>query len=118
MKSKVDTLDVDKVVPVPVDLSKLGDAVKDNVVKKTECDELVKKVNVIKTTDTSNLIKKLIITQKLIKLKRKLLIIIMINTLLLKNFNKLTEDNFTARLAQPNLASKSDIVNFIKKDRL
>ena len=118
LKSKVDTLDVDKVVPVPVDLSKLGDAVKNNVVKKTECDELVKKVNVIKTTDTSNLIKKLIITQKLMKLKRKLLIIIMIDTLLLKNFNKLTGDNFTARLAQANLASKSDIVNFIKKDRL
>ena len=33
MKSKVDKLDVDKLVPVPVDLSKLSDVVK-NVVKK------------------------------------------------------------------------------------
>ena len=34
MKSKVDKLDVDKLVPVPVDLSKLSDAVKKDVVKK------------------------------------------------------------------------------------
>ena len=37
----------------------------------------------------------------------------MINKLLLKN---LTSEDFTARLAQANLASKSDIANFIKKD--
>ena len=35
---------------------------------------------------------------------------IMINILLL-----LTSANFTARLAQANLASKSDIANFVKK---
>ena len=34
LKSKVDKLDVDKLVPVPVDLSKLSDVVKDDVVKK------------------------------------------------------------------------------------
>ena len=34
MKSKVDTLDVDKSVPLPVDLSKLSNAVKNHVVKK------------------------------------------------------------------------------------
>ena len=34
LKSKVDKLDVDKLVPVPVDLSKLSDAVKKDVVKK------------------------------------------------------------------------------------
>ena len=34
MKSKVDKLDVDKLVPVTVDLSKLSDAVKNDVVKK------------------------------------------------------------------------------------
>ena len=34
MKSKVDKLNVNKLVPVPVDLSKLSDAVKINVVKK------------------------------------------------------------------------------------
>ena len=34
MKSKLDKLEVDKLIPVPVDLSKLGDVVKNDVVKK------------------------------------------------------------------------------------
>ena len=34
MQSKVDKVDVDKLLPVPVDLSQLSDAVKNNVVKK------------------------------------------------------------------------------------
>ena len=34
MKSKVDKLDANKSVPVPVDLSKLSDIVKNDVVKK------------------------------------------------------------------------------------
>ena len=33
-KTKVDKLDIDKLVPVPVDLSKLSDAVKNDVAKK------------------------------------------------------------------------------------
>ena len=37
---------------------------------------------------------------------------IMINILLL---NKLTSENFAARLAQVNLTSKNDIVAFVKK---
>ena len=36
LKSKVDKLDVDKLVPVPVDLSKISEVVKNDVVKKTE----------------------------------------------------------------------------------
>ena len=32
-----------------------------------------------------------------------------------QEFNKLTLENFTARVAQANLASKSDIANFVKK---
>ena len=34
MESKVDELDVDKLVPAPVDLSQLSDVVKNDVVKK------------------------------------------------------------------------------------
>ena len=34
LKSKVDKLDVDKLVPVPVDFRKLNDVVKNDVVKK------------------------------------------------------------------------------------
>ena len=36
LKTKVDKLDIDKLVPFPVDLSKLSDVVKNDVVKKTE----------------------------------------------------------------------------------
>ena len=36
MRSKADKLDVDRLVPVPVDLSKLSDVVKNAVVKKHE----------------------------------------------------------------------------------
>ena len=32
-----------------------------------------------------------------------------------QEFNKLTSENFAAGLAQANLASKSDIANFVKK---
>ena len=39
-------------------LSKLSSLVKNNVVKKTECNELVKKFNNISSTDTSNLVLK------------------------------------------------------------
>ena len=34
LKTEVDKLDIDKLAPVPVDLSKLSDGVKNNVVKK------------------------------------------------------------------------------------
>ena len=34
LKTEVDKLDINKLVPVPVDLSKLSDAVKNDVVKK------------------------------------------------------------------------------------
>ena len=50
LKTEVDKLDIEKLVPVPVDLGKLNDAVKDDVVKKTVCDKLVAKVNNIDTS--------------------------------------------------------------------
>ena len=34
LKTEVDKLDIDKLVPVPVDLSKLSDVIKNDVVKK------------------------------------------------------------------------------------
>ena len=78
LKTEVDKLDIDKLVPVPVDLSKLSNVVKTDVVKKTVHDKLVAKLNSIDTSafglktkydtdkseieykipDTSNLIKK------------------------------------------------------------
>ena len=35
-----------------------------------------------------------------------------------QEFNKLTSDNFNARIAQANLASKNDIANFVKRQIL
>ena len=47
LKTEVDKLDIDKLVPVPVDLSKLSDVVKNDVIKKDVYDRLVSKVNSI-----------------------------------------------------------------------
>ena len=55
LKTEVDKLDIDKLAPVPVDLSKLSNVVKNDVVKKTVYDKLVAKVDNI---DTSGLVKK------------------------------------------------------------
>ena len=51
LKTKIDILDIDKIVPIPVDLSKLLDVVKNDIVKKIECNKLVTKVNGINTTN-------------------------------------------------------------------
>ena len=45
LKTEVDKIDVDKSKTVPVDLSKLSNVVKNDVVKKTVYDKLVAKVN-------------------------------------------------------------------------
>ena len=45
LKTEVDKLDIDKLVPVPTDLSKLSNVVKNDVIKKTEYHKLVAKVN-------------------------------------------------------------------------
>ena len=97
LKTKVDKLNIDKLVPVPVDLRKLSDVVKNDVVKKTTYDKLVAKVNTIplnnidtsrfalKTkydtdkseleniiSDTSGLVKKTDYDAKISELKNKL----------------------------------------------
>ena len=69
LKAEMDKLDTEKLVPVPVDLNKLSDVVKNDVVKKNVYDKLVAKVNnidasgfVLKTKhdiDKSNLEKKI-----------------------------------------------------------
>ena len=50
LKTEVDKLDIDKLAPVLVDLSKLSDVVKNNV-KKAVYDKLAAKVNNIDTSD-------------------------------------------------------------------
>ena len=86
LKTEYDKLDIDKLVPIPNDLSKLSNVVKNDVVKKTVYNKLVAKVDNIDTSDfvlktkyntdktelenkisdTSGLVKKLIITLKLL----------------------------------------------------
>ena len=51
LKTEVDKLDIGKLAPVPVDLSKLSDVVKNDVVKKVVYDKLAAKVNKIDTSD-------------------------------------------------------------------
>ena len=51
LKTEVDKLDIDKLKPVPVDLAKLSNVVKNIVVKKTEFGKLVAKVNGIDNTN-------------------------------------------------------------------
>ena len=51
LKPEVDKLDIGKLTKVPVDLSKLSNAVKNDVVKKSVDDKLAAKVNNIDTSD-------------------------------------------------------------------
>ena len=50
LKTEVDKLDIDKLVPVPTDLSKLSNVVKNDVVKKADYNKLVTKVDNIDTS--------------------------------------------------------------------
>ena len=51
LKTEVDKWDICKLAPVPVDLSKVSDVLKNDVVKKTVYDKLVAKANNIDTSD-------------------------------------------------------------------
>ena len=55
LKTEVHKIDADKLKTVPVDLAKLSNVVKSDVVKKTEYNKLVTKVDNI---DTTNFVKK------------------------------------------------------------
>ena len=51
LKTEVDKLDINKLTSVSIDLAKLSNVVKNDVVKKTEYDKLVNKVNSIDNTN-------------------------------------------------------------------
>ena len=69
LKTEVDKLDIDKLATVPVDLSELGNVVKNDVVKKTVYDKLVAKVDNI---DTSRLVKKTDYNTKITEIEDKI----------------------------------------------
>ena len=70
LKTEVDKLDIDKLATIPVDLSKLSNVVKNDVVKKTVYDKLVAKVNNI---DTNNFELKTNFNNKFTGLENKIL---------------------------------------------
>ena len=77
LKTEVNKLDPDKSLPVPVDLSKLSNVVKNEVIKKNVYDKLIAEVNNIDTSgfvskakydaDKTDLEKKIPNTSKLVK---------------------------------------------------
>ena len=73
MKSQVDQQDVDKLVPVPIDLRKLSDVVRKEAVKKEVYDKLIKAVNAI---DTNAHVKKYIMMLRSTRLKVKYLVLL------------------------------------------
>ena len=70
LKTEVDKLDIDKLVPIPTDLSKLGNVVKNDVVKKDVYHKLVSKVN---ATDTSGFVLKTKYDTDISELENKIL---------------------------------------------
>ena len=67
LKTEVDKLDIDKLVPVPVDSSKLSDVLKNDVVKKTDYNAKITDIE-NKIPDVTNLAKK----TELITVKNKI----------------------------------------------
>ena len=70
LKSNIENLDFEKLETTPVDLSKLSNAVKTDVAKKTLYDKLVKKVNTTHTINISDLVKKADFDTKMEELKK------------------------------------------------
>ena len=68
MKSKGDKLDVDKLVPITVNLSKLSDVVKNDIVKKTEYSAQIKNIE-DKIPDINNLATKTTLNVKINEVK-------------------------------------------------
>ena len=55
LKAEIDKLDIDKLTPVPDDLAKLSNVVKNDAVKKTEYNKLVIKIINIDIIDIDNI---------------------------------------------------------------
>ena len=79
LKSKVHKLDVDKLVPVPVDLSKPSDAVKNNVVKKYVNNTKIKDIE-DKILDITNLATNITLNAKINEFKKEILSITNLDT--------------------------------------
>ena len=74
MKSKVDKLDVHKLVHVPVELSNLSDAVKNDVVKKDVYNAKIKNIE-DKISDITNLATNTTLNAKLNEVTKNLILL-------------------------------------------
>ena len=109
LKSKVYKLDIDKLEATPVNLSKPSNAVKNDIVKKTEEVELVKKFTGI---DTSRLVKKTDYDAKINEIKVKILSIIGLAITAALNDAKNKISNITDLVKLPDYDAKiKDIEN-------
>ena len=120
LKTEVDKLDIDKLKPLPDDVSKLSNVVTNEVIRKTKYNRLVTKVDNIDTSDfvlkskyntdetqlenkipsISNLVKKTEYNTKITEIENKY-----IDTL---EFNTLATNFFNFILAQANLIIKTN----------
>ena len=144
LKSKADKLDVYNLIPVLVDLSKLSDAVKNddkieykipditnlktNTTFNAKINEVKGKIPSItnlptttaliaienKISNASNLVKKTDCNTKINETEKKITDHDHDKYITTPELNKLTAENFVARLAQVNLASKNDIAILVK----
>ena len=120
LQTEGDKLDIGKLVPVPTDLSKLSNVVKNDVVKKDVYDKLVTKVNnidtsgfVLKTkydTDKSELENKIPDTSGLVKKTNY-------NTKITELENKIPDiSNLATKTALTTVENKiPDVSNLVKK---
>ena len=96
--------DIDKLKSVRINLSKVYNVVNNDIVKKTVCNKLVKKINTT-DSDKQNLEKKSEEVDKMIPDT--------IEFIVTQDFNRLTKMNFTARMAEAlkNFATKKQVEN-------
>ena len=71
LKSKIDKLDVDKLLPVPLDLSKLSDVVRNGAIKKDAYNSKIKNIE-YKIRDITNLATNTSLNAKIDEIKGKI----------------------------------------------
>ena len=90
-------MDVCKFAPMLVDLSRLSDLVKNDVVKKTGYDELFKNVDATPSTDTRDLVIKTGYNRKINEVEKQIIDHDHSNKYITtQEFNILTADNFSS----------------------
>ena len=115
LKLEIDKLGIGKLKTTLADLSNHSNVAEKQNVKKNVYDKvvtLVKKVSAIQTTDNSNLVEKADYNTEIDEISKKIPNHDKYFTT--PDFNKLTSENFAARLKVAKLATKDDI-DFVKE---